>query len=333
MDYQLEANRVAYNVPVVRIVIGENQRQQDNAGFSKASLQALAGSIEKDGLSTPITVRPLFYMCATCSKTAYELGACCGQEREQWYRLVAGERRFRAVTTVLNWETIPAFIEEMDDVQERAVMAHENIGRVDLNAIEEALVYDEFVTVHDLSEGETAVRCGTTEANVNAKRKLLKLVPQAQDLVRRNILPITHAHELAKVETAVQQEALRLIARTAVSFEQFKQYLIQLQSQQIEALAFDFTEFWAAQIEAAAQQQEDLRARALTLPTNANLPPVRGDRKDTAGDIIVRYLTDLDEAGYHSEAAAVGNLFDLLLKLRKVKNFRENQQVALDGLG
>jgi hypothetical protein len=116
---------------------------------------------------------------------------------------------------------------------------------------------------------------------------------------------------------------LKLLGKTAVPFTMFKQYLTQLIESQTEQLGFDLTEFWMEQMESVQDEQAALRAREATIITNDDLPPVVADRKDTAGDIIVRYMRDLNEAGFGREAAAVGNLLDVLLKFRKVKNFRE----------
>jgi len=44
MDQKLEASKTAYRLPVRLIVVGENQRQHDNEGFSTASLRTLAAS-------------------------------------------------------------------------------------------------------------------------------------------------------------------------------------------------------------------------------------------------------------------------------------------------
>lgn len=54
------------------------------------------------------------------------------------YLLVAGERRFRAVT-YLGWEQVPVTIKQMDDVEHRKLALAENADRKDLNVAEEAL--------------------------------------------------------------------------------------------------------------------------------------------------------------------------------------------------
>ena len=318
-----------FHVPVVQVVRGDNQRTQSNVGFNPQSLAELATSIKEDGLTNPITLTAVGYVCGECGATATgeEVEDCTCGESEGWmiqYRIVAGERRFRAISQILEWKDVPAFIREMDDLlQERSIMAHENLGRVDLNPMEEAEVYWEFTSDFGLSEEETAERCGVTLARVAARLKLRSLVPMAQDLVAKGQLPILHAEEMCSLPTSLQHEALKLLGKTAVPFTMFKQYLCQLIESQTEQLGFDLTAFWMEQMTAVQDEQAALRAREATIFTNAELPAVAADRKDTAGDILVRYMRDLHEAGFERESQAVGNVLDVLLKFRKVKNFRE----------
>lgn len=316
---------VVYEVPAHLIVVGNNQRLEGNTGFTDQSLKALADSIGEDGLTNPITVTAV-PTCACDEPEDDGGGRCvnCQTEMGISYLLIAGERRYRAITKFLNWATIPAFVREMDHVQQRSVMAHENIGRVDLNPIEEALVFEEFTTIHKLTNPETAARCGTTLANVVSRLKLLKLIPEAREMVARGQLPVTHADAMTDLPEDLQREALKLLGRASPTFVQFKQYLVQLQSEQYQQ--FDLTSMWADLVQQGAEQQAAMRGGAAELVTSDALPPVRADRKDTAGDIMVRYMWDLAEAGHQDAAAAVGNLMQVMLQFRKVKNFRENPQ-------
>lgn len=315
-------------VPVTQIIPGDNHRKQ----FDRKRLQELATSIEEDGLTNPITVKHIGYVCAVCGETAVDAGICescnSGLDRVRQYRIAAGERRFRAVSDILGRDTIPAFIRDMDAERERAVMAHENINRVNLNPIEEAEAYQEFIRDYGWSEDKTAQKCGTSLANVKARLRLLDLIPQAQDMLKRDQIPLGHADAMAGLPAGLQMEALKLLGKTDVSFVQFKQYLAQLET--ADQSAFDLTAFWTEQIQNGADKQQAMRARDAEIFTSDELPPVRGNRRDTAGDLIVRYMRDLHEGGHESEAAAVGNLLERLLSLRKVKNFRENPAFAID---
>lgn len=316
---------VVYDVPVALIEIGQNQRLEGNAGFDKASLKELANSIAEDGLTNPITVRRITECgCQHPENDGGNRCVNCQGDMNEHFRLVAGERRYRAISQFLEWATIPAFVREMDDLKERAVMAHENIGRVDLNPIEEGLVFEEFAEVYGLSNQETAERCGTTLANVVARRRLLRLIPEAREMVAREQLPVTHADAMADLPDNLQREALKLLGRAAPTFVQFKQYLVQLESNQYQQA--DLTSMWADLLHQGAEQQKAMRSGSAELVTSEALPAVRADRRDTAGDIMVRYMHDLAGAGHEDGAAAVGNLLEVMLRFRKVKNFRENPQ-------
>lgn len=323
-----EQDYVVHQIEVRQIIAGDN----DRVDFSSGPLNDLAETIGRDGLTTPITVKHIGSICLACSETAdTAAGVCrCGQKMVDWYRIAAGERRFRAVSTILKWERIPAFIRDMDEEQESAVMLHENVGRVGLNPIEEALAYQKRIDDFSWSLADIAERAGTTEKHVRAQLDLLKLDPMAQEMLRKGQIPVTHAREMTGLPENLQREALKLLGSRDVSFVQFKQYLAQLEAAEHENLAFDLTAFWAEQIEKGAAEQEAMRARTAEIFTSDALPAVRGNRKDTAGDLIVRYMRDLHAAGHESEAAAVGNLFDKLLSLRKVKNFRENPAFAIE---
>lgn len=283
-------------VPVDQVEAGDNDREK----FDPVKLQSLADSIARDGLTSPITLVPI------------------GNGR---YRIAAGERRFRAISQLLKWEFVPAFVRPMDAARESAVMLHENVGRVDLNPIEQGRGYEKRAVQFSWSNEEIAERAGTTVAHVVARRNLLRLVPEAQELVARGVLPVGHAEELAIRPVWLQREALKLLGKTAVPFITFKQYLVQLEANHTTQL--DLTALFFSHIQQAKEQQASMRGGTAVIYTSQSLPQVVADKKDTAGDILTRYMQCLMDGGFEQEAAAVGNALDALLKLRKVKNFRE----------
>ena len=114
-------------VQAALIVRGDNDRKH----FDAEALAELAGSIERDGLAQPITVRPV--------ATGLEI--------------VAGERRFRAMTEVLGWTLIPAIVRELDDRAASAIMLAENLSRVDLDPVAEAEAYASRMEALDLTVG------------------------------------------------------------------------------------------------------------------------------------------------------------------------------------
>ena len=88
----------------------EPNRFQPRQVFDEHAIAELAETIRAHGLLQPIVVRE------------YETGK---------YEIIAGERRFRAVTS-LNWETIPAIVEKMDDHETASLALIENLQREEL---------------------------------------------------------------------------------------------------------------------------------------------------------------------------------------------------------
>ena len=92
--------------------------------FTAQSVVDLAESIKENGLQFPIVVQPR------------------GRDGIH-YRLLAGHRRFKAVTTFLKWKTIPATIRhDLTEHQARILNLTENLERKDLNMLEEAQAID-----------------------------------------------------------------------------------------------------------------------------------------------------------------------------------------------
>lgn len=323
---RLSVSKTAYKLPLKQVVAYGNQRSGNNKGFSEASLQGLANSIARDGLTQPITVRPLGYICPTCEK-GYETAdtVCCQSTVQQRYKVVAGERRYRAIS-MLGWDTIPAFVQEMTAEEEALVMAHENIGRVDLNPIEECDVYVMF-RGKGYEIDDIASRCGTTVAQVKSRLKLNQLVLMARSLVAQGSLPVGQAEELALLEPMLQQKALAVLGKQALTYNQFKMYLNDLRTAETEQAQFALAQVWIEKAEEAAGFQADMRSGNSPFPVRDDLPEAQGHRRMTAGDIIVKYMYELMDAGLQEEAGVIGRLMETLIQYRKVKNFQRPPQV------
>ena len=128
--------------------------------FSSESLQDLSASIKKYGVLCPVLVR------VTAGGT---------------YRLVAGERRFRACK-MLDMETIPAIIDQ-DDPEGNDTLSKqlvENIQREDLTPMERALAIGQFRDALSLSVREIAARLGVSKSLVQRSLEILSLPDDLQ---------------------------------------------------------------------------------------------------------------------------------------------------------
>ncbi len=151
----------------------ERNPDQPRKRFDEAKLEELAASIREHGVVEPILVRK-------------EGGR---------YRIVAGERRWRAAQRA-GLREVPALVREASDREAFELALVENIQRADLNAIEEAEAYDVLATDHGLTQEEIATRVGKERSTVANALRLLKLPEEVRDAVRTGQLDMGHARAL-----------------------------------------------------------------------------------------------------------------------------------------
>lgn len=176
------------HLPATQIVPGNN----DRTVFDPAALQELAASIRQNGLIQPITVRLL--------------------DGTELYQVVAGERRFRAMTTILAWDTIPAIVADLTDEEAAAVMLSENVSRQDIDAIDEAHAYASRIQAYDWTVAKCADAAGVSEIRVQFRLKLLALRPDIQALVRSGNLQLGYAQILASAALDTNRQLIALAA-------------------------------------------------------------------------------------------------------------------------
>ena len=149
---------------------------QPRKEFSAADLADLEASIRSNGLLQPVTVRV----------------AGAG------YELIAGERRFRAVSRI-GWTEIPAIVRgaaETDDKAALTLALVENLQRADLNPIEEGEGYQQLIAQFALTQQEVADVVGKDRSTVANTIRLLALPTSVRRMVRDGELTIGHARAL-----------------------------------------------------------------------------------------------------------------------------------------
>lgn len=148
--------------------------------FDPESLRELADSIKAEGLHQPIILRP----------------------RSGRFEIVAGDRRFLA-HQILGRETIPAIVRDMDDQTCELTRATENLQRVDISPIEEALVYEALHEKEGMPIKEIARRLGRSVSTVKGRLDLLLLPEEYQKEVHHGRLSVGVATELAAISDPV----------------------------------------------------------------------------------------------------------------------------------
>ena len=167
-------------LPIQDIQTNPKQPRHD---FDEAALDELAHSIKLHGIIQPVTVSQL-----TNGK----------------YRLIAGERRWRAAQRAGLTE-IPAYIRQANDQQLLELALLENLQRENLNAVEVALSYKRMMDELNYSQEEVAERMGKDRSTVANFIRLLKLPPDIQLAVRNGKITMGHARALVNVGTVDQQ--------------------------------------------------------------------------------------------------------------------------------
>ncbi|MCW1413269.1 ParB/RepB/Spo0J family partition protein [Rhizobium sp. 1AS11] len=142
--------------------------------FDDSELHDLASSIRQHGIVQPIVVR-------TMSRDRYEI--------------IAGERRWRAAQLAGLIE-IPVIIRDVDDKTALEIAIVENVQRADLNALEEALGYEQLIAEYGYTQNDLGEIIGKSRSHVANSLRLLKLPDSVRDLLAAGSLSAGHARAL-----------------------------------------------------------------------------------------------------------------------------------------
>lgn len=154
-------------------VSGEQPRER----FDEEKLEELAQSIRANGLIQPITV--------------YKAG-------EQRYRIIAGERRWRAAR-IAGMQEIPALVRSVEKHQLLELALIENLQREDLNPIEIANAFQRLAMEHGLTHEEIAERTGKDRSSVTNFLRLLRLSPFVRQALVDGRISMGHARALLNI--------------------------------------------------------------------------------------------------------------------------------------
>ncbi len=175
--------------------IREN-RSQPRTRFDEQALEELAASIREHGLIQPIIV---------------------SESPDGGYELIAGERRWRASRRA-GLSHVPALVKSASPQQLLELALVENVQRADLNALEEGLAYQTLKDEFGLSDEVIAQRVGKSRVAVVNTRRLIRLIPQAQQALIEGAISAGHGRALLRFEDpADQAAALELLVRRDLS--------------------------------------------------------------------------------------------------------------------
>jgi ParB family chromosome partitioning protein len=115
--------------------------------------------------------------------------------RNSMFELIAGERRWRAVTR-LGMDTIPAIVRDFNDSQAASIALIENLQREGLTAIEEASAYQQLIDLHKLTQESLAQRIGKSQSTIANKIRLLNLSEPVKLALMERKITERHARAL-----------------------------------------------------------------------------------------------------------------------------------------
>ncbi|MDN2453692.1 nucleoid occlusion protein [Lactobacillus sp. UCMA15818] len=164
-------------------------RFQPRKVFEEEKIVELANTIRDHGLLQPIIVR---------------------EYQENKFEIIAGERRFRAVS-LLQWEKISAIVKEMTDTEAASLAVIENLQRESLTAIEEAKAYHELMELNKLTQTELAKALGKSQSFVANKLRLLKLAPYVQRVIMQRKILERHGRSVLSLEDEQQIEVIKQV--------------------------------------------------------------------------------------------------------------------------
>ena len=164
----------AVMVPINKV---EPNKEQPRKHFNEDALLELSESIKQMGIIQPIVV----------------------QDRNSYYEIIAGERRWRAAKQA-GLKKIPVIIKNYTEQEIVEISLIENIQREDLNAIEVAISYQRLIDECNLTQDGLSERVGKKRATIANYLRLLKLPAQIQLAVRDKKISMGHARAILGVE-------------------------------------------------------------------------------------------------------------------------------------
>jgi ParB family transcriptional regulator, chromosome partitioning protein len=171
---------------------------QPRRQFNAQDIDSLADSLRQHGMLQPILVRAV------------------GDR----YQLIAGERRLRASIEARLHE-VPARVLVLDDQRVFELAMVENLQREDLNAIDKATAFREYLSRYGGTQEELAGRLGLDRSTVSNLIRLLELPDAILDAVRTNEISQGHARALLGLSDSESRvDAFRRVVADHLSVRQ-----------------------------------------------------------------------------------------------------------------
>lgn len=233
---------------------------QPRREFDEASIKGLADSIRVHGVLQPIIV--------------------VRDSGSKGYKIVAGERRWRAAAAA-KLENIPAIVRSLKELEQIELALIENIQRVDLSPLEQALSVYKLQHQFNLSLEQVSQKLGKAQSTVSNLARLLRLPEAARTALKEGKITEGHARAILSLSRypARQEELLRSILNNGWTVRQAEQF------------ATEAKKGSKSQVARAKTADEDARTKKIGEYLGTN---VRIRHTANGGQIIIQFNSDAE---------------------------------------
>lgn len=195
-----EDNERVQKLLITDIVPNPDQPRRE---FDQQALNELADSIKQHGVVQPVVV----------------------VRQGNQYRIVAGERRWRAAQLAKQTH-LPAIVRSMQQLEEIELSLIENIQRVDLSPLEQAMSVYKLQQQFNMGLEEIARKLGKATSTVSNLNRLLQLPPEAMEALRQGQITEGHARAVLSLRGMddKQSELLHSILNNNWTVRQAEQF-------------------------------------------------------------------------------------------------------------
>lgn len=162
---------------LIDINLIKSNDKQPRKSFDDVKIAELAQSIKEHGIIQPIILN----------------------KKDDYYTIVAGERRWRA-SKLLALKEVPAIVMDLSDKDILEISLIENIQRQDLNPIEEALAYQKLLSDFNLTQEELSKRVGKSRVAISNTIRLTALCDTVKQYLIDEVITEGHGRALLAIE-------------------------------------------------------------------------------------------------------------------------------------
>ncbi len=179
---------------------------QPRSKFDQSSIQELADSVKVYGILIPLVVSPL---------------------KDDNFQIIAGERRWRAAK-LIGLKEVPVIVRSFQESEKIEVALIENVQRVDLSPLEQAIALYRLQQEFSLSSEEIARKIGKAVSTVSNLIRLLKLPDYAKNSLIDGLISEAHARSILALNDYPEQQKIlhNLILKEGWSVRQAERFVV-----------------------------------------------------------------------------------------------------------